>query len=110
MPSHANPSRSLPRFSASRTLREHFISQEVFLKDASPDTIRVELYADGIKGGSTVKYEMTRARQPPDRAGGYTYRASLSSALPATDYTARIMAHCDGLATQLEAGWILWKK
>jgi starch phosphorylase len=89
---------------------QHFISQEVFLKDASPDTIRVEVYADGIKVGSAVKYEMTRARQPPDRAGGYTYRASVSSARPATDYTARIMAHCDGLATQLEAGWILWQK
>ena len=89
---------------------QHFISQEVFLKDASPDTIRVELYADGIKGGSAVKYEMTRSRQLPDRAGGYAYRASVSSARPATDYTARIMAHCDGLATHLEAGWILWQK
>jgi starch phosphorylase len=62
---------------------QHFISQEVFLKYASPDTVRVELYADGIKGGSAVKYEMTRARQLPDRAGAYTYRASVSSARPA---------------------------
>jgi len=89
---------------------QHFISAEVFLKDASPDTIRVELYADGVKGGSAVKYEMTRTRQLADRAGGYAYRASVSSARPATDYTARIMAHCDGIATHLEAGWILWQK
>jgi hypothetical protein len=54
-------------------------------KRRSPDTIRVELYADGMKGGSAVKYEMTRARQLPDRAGGYAYRTSVSSARPATD-------------------------
>src|SRR5450631_358191 len=42
---------------------QHFIAVEVFLNDASPDTIRVELYADGVKGGSAVKYEMTRTRQ-----------------------------------------------
>ena len=50
---------------------QHFISQEVFLRDASPDTIRLELYADGIIDDSAVKYEMTRARQLPDRACGY---------------------------------------
>ncbi len=89
---------------------QHFISAEVFLKDASPDTIRVELYADGVKGSGAVKYEMTRTRQLADRAGGYAYRASVSAARPASDYTARIMAHCDGIATHLEAGWILWQK
>jgi len=89
---------------------QHFIAVEVFLNDASPDTIRVELYADGLKGGSAVKYEMTRTRQLADRAGGYSYRASVPSARPASDYTARIMAHCDGIATHLEAGRILWQK
>ena len=57
------------------------------------------------QGDRAVKYEMTRARQLPDRAGGYAYWASVSSARPATDHAARIMAHCDGLATHLEAGW-----
>jgi starch phosphorylase len=53
---------------------------------------------------------MTRVGQLPGEAGGYTYRANVSSARPAMDYTARIMPHYDGLAVPLEAGWLLWQK
>jgi starch phosphorylase len=86
------------------------IAVEVYLKDASPDMVRVELYADGEKGGAAVRQEMVRAQQLADGAGGFIYRASVPSARPATDYTPRIMPHCDGLAVPLEAGWILWQK
>jgi starch phosphorylase len=91
---------------------QHVIAVEVFLNlnDASPDMIRVELYADGVKGGSAVRHEMTRVRPLAEGVGGYAYRATVSSARPATDYTARIMPHCAGLAVPLEAGWILWQK
>jgi len=49
-------------------------------------------------------------RSLPGEAGGQVYRATVSSARPATDYTALIMPHGDGLAVPLEAGWILWQK
>jgi glycogen phosphorylase len=89
---------------------QHVIGVQVFLEGASPDTVRVELYADGAKGGGAVRQEMTRVGQLPGEAGGYTYRANVSSARPAMDYTARIMPHYDGLAVPLEAGWLLWQK
>jgi starch phosphorylase len=89
---------------------QHVIGVEVFLKDISPAVVRVELYADGMKGDGAVRQEMTCVRPLAERAGGYAYRATVSSARPATDYTARIMPHCDGLAVPLEAGWILWQK
>jgi hypothetical protein len=41
---------------------QHFIVGEVFLQDASPDMVRVELYADGAKGEDAVRQEMTRLR------------------------------------------------
>jgi starch phosphorylase len=88
----------------------HFIAVEVFFGDASPDLARVELYADGAGGGGSVRQEMTRLHPLDGRPGGYAYSAIVSSARPATDYTARIMAHCDGLAVPLEAGWTLWQK
>ena len=163
VPAHSNRPSSLPRFFASRTLREytehHYLPaayrlraadkgavargssigkmrrrrdgprfalarspwkprdtstssrkpQEVFLKDASSDTIRVELYADGIKGGSAVKYEMTRARQLPDRGGGYAIGPPSPPLVRRGLYSAN-HGPCDGLATHLEAGWILWQK
>jgi starch phosphorylase len=89
---------------------QYVIDAQVFLEGANPDTVRVELYADGAKGGDAVRQEMTRVGQLPGEAGGYTYRANVSSARPAMDYTARIMPHYDGLAVPLEAGWLLWQK
>ena len=53
---------------------------------------------------------MTRLRPLPGEAGGYVYSATVSSARPATDYTARIVPCCDGVAVPLEAGWIVWQK
>jgi starch phosphorylase len=88
----------------------HIIVTEVFLQDVSPDSVRVELYADGPKGADAVHLEMTRLRSLAGGAGGYAYSATVSSARPAADYTPRIVPHCDGLAVPLEAGWILWQK
>jgi starch phosphorylase len=53
---------------------------------------------------------MTRMQPRVEAAGRYAYSATLSSARPATDYTVRIIPHCDGLAVPLEANWILWQK
>jgi len=89
---------------------EHFIAVEVFLKDVNPDTVRVELYANGGAGGGAVEKEMTGTPGPTDGAGGSDYHATVSSARPATDYTARIMMKHDSMAQDLEPGWMLWQK
>jgi starch phosphorylase len=89
---------------------QHIIGVDVFLEGASPDTVRVELYADGAKGGAAVRQEMKRLGKLPGEAGGYAYRAAVSAARPATDYTARIIPRYDGLAVPLEASWLLWQK
>jgi starch phosphorylase len=89
---------------------EHLFAVEVFLRDVSPDSVRVELYADGDHAGGAVKKQMTGTRQLADGVGNYDYRATVSSARPATDFTARIMASRGRLAQQQEAGWMLWQR
>jgi starch phosphorylase len=89
---------------------QHDIAVEVFLEGANPDLVRVELYADAPMGGATVRQEMARRRQLPGDAGGYVFGATVPAARPATDYTARIMPHCEGLSVPLEDGWLLWQK
>jgi starch phosphorylase len=89
---------------------QHFIRIEVFLPDSDPDSVRVELYADGLPGADPVRLAMTRLGPLANGAGGFTFSATVSSARPATDYTARIIPHHDGLSTPLEAGWILWQR
>ena len=89
---------------------EHQFAVEVLLGDVSPDSVRVELYADGEHAGGAVEKPMTGTRQLADGAGNYDYRATVSSARPATDFTARIIASRDRLAQQQETGWMLWQR
>jgi len=72
--------------------------------------IRVEVYANGANGADAVRQEMTRLRPLPGEAGGYAYSATVSSARPAMDYTARIVPRCDGVAVPLEEARILWQR
>ena len=105
--------RSAIRFESRKVQNEgnqHIIEVEVFLGDANPDTVWVELYADGVNGGVAVIYEMKRTRTLSGVAGGYAYLTSVSADRPATDYTARIRSHIEGLAAPLETSWILWQK
>ena len=83
---------------------------EVFLGDISPDSVRVELYANGGKSGAVVRQEMTRVRTDKMGSGGHTYCATVSAARPASDYTARIMPHRIGVSVPLEVNWIVWQK
>jgi starch phosphorylase len=89
---------------------QHFIRTEVFLPDCDPDSVRVEVYADGLPGKNPVRQEMTRLSPLTNGPGGFMFSATVSSARPATDYTARIIPHHDRLTTPLEAGWILWQR
>jgi glycogen phosphorylase len=88
----------------------YFFKVEVRMGDVGPGMVRVELYADGIKGGDAVRQEMTSAGGQAGEAGSLLFSADVPSDRPATDYTARIIPRSDSLAVPLEAGWILWQK
>jgi starch phosphorylase len=89
---------------------KHIIEVQVSLHDLGPKTVRVELYADGIKGSPPVRQEMTCLHPLADESGGYVYSATVSAARPPADYTARVMPRCDGVAIPLESAQILWQR
>ena len=72
--------------------------------------MRVELYADGVNGGSPVRQEMKNLHPLAGAPGGYRYSAAVSSARPPADYTARVTPRCDGASVPLEAAQILWQR
>jgi len=88
----------------------HIFEVEVWLESLDPQTLRVELYADGVKGGIPVCLEMTRLQPVAGAAGGYVYSATVPADRPTTDYTVRLMPHCDGMAVPLEDPRILWQR
>jgi starch phosphorylase len=89
---------------------QHVFEVQVYLDDLDPKAVRVELYADGVNGGSPVRPEMNRVRPLAGASGGYVYSAVVSAARPPADYTARVMPHCDGVAIPLEDARILWQR
>jgi len=84
---------------------------EIFLNDLDPNAVRVELYADGINGADPVRVEIKCARPLPDASrGDCVYRATVSTARPAADYTVRVIPQHSGVWVPLEAAQILWQR
>ena len=69
---------------------QHVFDVQVYLDDLDPKAVRVELYADGVNGGSPVRQEMKLVRQLAGASGGYVYSAAVSASRPPADYTARV--------------------
>ena len=90
--------------------RQHVFEVQVYLNDLDPKAVRVELYANGVNGGNSVRQEMKCVRQLVGTSGGYVYSATVSATRPPADYTARVMPHRDGVAIPLEDSRILWQR
>ncbi len=88
----------------------HLFEVEIFLNDLGKNAVRVELYADGTNDGNPVRVEMLCERPLGDASGNCVYKATVPAARPATDYTARVIPRCSGLAVPLESDRILWQR
>jgi starch phosphorylase len=88
---------------------KHVFEVQVYLSGLDANSVRVELYADGVNGGEPVRQEMKRVGQLAGE-NGTIYSTQVSTTRPATDYTARVIPCCDGVAVPLEAGQILWQR
>jgi starch phosphorylase len=89
---------------------QHVFEVQVYLNDLDPKAVRVELYAEGVNGGGPVQQEMKRAGQLANTSSAYVYSAAVPAARPPSDYTARVIPHCDGVAVPLEDARILWQR
>ncbi len=89
---------------------QHEVEVPVYLGDLNPTAVRVELYADGVDGGDPFRQEMTCVRQLAGAPGPHVYRAAVSAVRPPSDYTLRVIPHCDDVAIPLEDARILWQR
>jgi starch phosphorylase len=91
---------------------KHVFEVEVYLGSLNPDSVRVELYANGVNGAEADCRAMTRARDQRSSAdvSSAVYSAQVPATRPAGDYTARIIPQRDGAAVPLEAAHILWQR
>jgi starch phosphorylase len=85
----------------------HHFAAALYLDDLDPETVSVELYAEGGATGEPSCVPMRRA-DALIGARGYTYEADVPSDRPARDYTPRaVPARGDSLGA-LELPFILW--
>jgi starch phosphorylase len=89
---------------------KHIVEVQVGLHGLEPKTVRVELYADGIKDSPPVRQEMTCLHQLADESGGYIYSATVPATRPATDFTARLLPQRNDVSIPLEDARILWQR
>lgn len=89
---------------------QHVFEVQIYLNDLDSNAVRVELYADGINGGSPIRQEMARISQLAYSVGGYIYSGAVSATRPSTDFTARIIPYYPGVSVPLETVHILWQR
>ena len=88
----------------------HLYEVEVHLGGLDPETVRVELYADGVDGGAAVRQEMKRVPGTDGTSEATLYTATVSATRQPGDYTARLIPSCPGVSIPLEDARILWQR
>ncbi len=88
---------------------KHTFDVQVYINDFDPAWVRVELFADSADGGPPERHPMQCVRCLIGATGGYAYTAEVPAKRPAADYTARIIAHDDGVSVPLEVEHIVWQ-
>ena len=90
---------------------EHRFDVQLDLDGLDPNSVHVQLYADGRNDVGPVCLMMERCKsQPSHPTQNYCYRATVSADRPANDYTPRLVPHHDSAAVPLEVQHILWQR
>jgi starch phosphorylase len=88
----------------------HLFDVEIYIGDLDPESVRVELYADGGGGGVSVRQEMARVGHGPGPGGTDRFHAAVAATRPASDYTVRAIPRIGAMAVPLEDDRVLWQR
>lgn len=85
-------------------------SVELALHDLDPDSVKVELYANGASGTTPICYTMLKEKTKPSPDNRHLYAVEIPALHPVTFYTPRaIPKPMESLATKLELPFVLWQ-
>ena len=86
----------------------HLFEVQIDVDDLDPDTIKVQIFANGPDGEPPITQEMTRGKQ----IGGhvYLYSGKVAATLPIIDYTIRVIPYFPDVSVPLENNQILWQR
>jgi starch phosphorylase len=81
---------------------------QVFLDDLDPDSVSVELYAEGQNGNTPLRHPMNRGQRLVGSTNGFIYTSRIPATRAAGDYTPRLVPQHRGAIVPLDAPFILW--
>ena len=90
--------------------KQHKIEVQIYFNDLDPDTIEVQLFANGVQGEAPTIQTMTRGKKTDGKDNGYIFNASIDSIRPVRDYTPRVIPNFSPVSVPLETTLILWQK
>lgn len=88
---------------------QYIFDVHVYFIFLDPNTLQVELFAEGLNGQSPAIIKMERVEKKESLTIGHHYRAAVNSARPASDFTPRIIPNLQGISVPLETDLILWQ-
>ncbi len=87
---------------------EYHLTLHVYLDDLPADSVRVEVYADGINKNAAFCQLMERKNALPGAINGYLYEITVPADRPADDYTPRLVADHPYANIPAEESHIKW--
>ena len=85
-------------------------SAPVFLGDALPTDVRVELYADPTPGNGADVVPLAPEQAIPGAANGYVFACHAQTQRPASHYTVRVVPHREDANTPGELPLVTWQR
>lgn len=92
------------------TEKHHDFEVRVYFAAINPNTVQVELYADGMNGEAPILHKMVQTKKAEGTDNGHIYKASVAATRPPSDYTPRIVPSFPGISVPLETNLILWQR
>jgi starch phosphorylase len=97
-------------FKVETQANQHVFEVQLYLDDIDPSAVLVELYAGVSNSDPPIKQEMTLLRKLTGNPQTYVFSATVSAAMPADDYTPRVIPRFPDAQIPLEGSQILWQR
>lgn len=89
---------------------KHFFQVLVYLDDIHPDTLNVQLYAEGSDHTDSFVQKLEKIKHLEEDPSTYLYQGTVSASRSGEDYTARIIPYFPNANIPLEDDCIFWQK
>jgi starch phosphorylase len=89
---------------------QHNFHVHIYFNDLDPETVQVEMFANGINGGAPIVQKMARDKKSEGKSEPCNYYASVPATRPVSDYTARVIPCLPNVSVPLEISRILWQR